>query len=189
MKRILVLDTETGGLDAGAHSLLSIGALVWEPPKIVGEIELFVREDEILYQEEAMTVNRLDIRWLQKHGLGPVEAVNKLEEFVAAYFLHSESGARVSIAGHNVAFDVAFLRRLYRLAGRNYEKVFSHRLLDTASIIQFLALAGKIPLGEASSDEAFRYFGIAIPNQQRHTALADARATVELLNALLQMVK
>jgi DNA polymerase-3 subunit epsilon len=93
------------------------------------------------------------------------------------------------LAGHNVAFDVAFLKRLYRLAGVSYPDFYSHRLLDTASLGLFFILSGHLPSGVAKSDELFAYFQIPFDRDRRHSALGDARATAQLINAFLKMAR
>lgn len=90
--------------------------------------------------------------------------------------------------GHNLFFDVSFLRRLYRQAGIAFDPVFSHRLTDTAAIIRFLVLAERLPLTGASSTEAFDFFHIPFNSDRRHTALEDARTTALLLNKLIEVV-
>ncbi|MDQ6987932.1 MAG: hypothetical protein Q9M25_09030, partial [Mariprofundaceae bacterium] len=67
--------------------------------------------------------------------------------------------------------------------------VFSHRVLDTAGILRFLALSGKISISGAGSTAAFEYFNIDIKSSERHTALADALATGQLLTKLVELIK
>ncbi len=189
MSRILLIDTETGGLDPEKHSILSLAAVVWTPQGIDAELELFVKEPEIFFEDEAIQINRIDVDWISINGLAPEFAVDSLESFVDANWPEEDRRHGILIGGHNVSFDVLFLKRLYRLARRDYKPTFSHRLIDTASVIQLLILAGRLPLERASSDQAFEYFGISVPEGQRHTALGDARATASLLNKLVEMVR
>jgi DNA polymerase-3 subunit epsilon len=186
MKRFAIIDTETGGLDPNKYSLLSVGVVVWDRRAIVDELEIAVAEAEIFTEPEAMAVNRCDLDWIRRNGQCPAAAVATLEEFLR---LHFDVGReQIRVAGHNVGFDLAFIKRIYRLADRQ-PGIFSHRVLDTASIIQFLSLAGRLPLQDASSDQAFEYFGIRFEDRFRHTALGDARATAALLTKLLDLVE
>ena len=63
MKRTtyLVIDTETGGFDPNKFSILSIGAVIWRPFEIVSTKEILIAEPEIQYEEEALSVNNIDI--------------------------------------------------------------------------------------------------------------------------------
>jgi DNA polymerase-3 subunit epsilon len=189
MSMILVLETETGGIDPDRHSLLSIGAVVWEDGRRGAEIEILVAEPELTVTARAMEINRIDLVAHARHAAAPAEALAMLTRFVADQFSQAfASGERVVLAGHNIGFDVGFLKRLFRMTGSDFEAVFSHRVLDTASILRFLSLAGLAPEGVAASNEAFRYFEISVPAADRHTALGDARATAELLTRLVDLV-
>ncbi len=185
-QRLLVIDTETGGLDADVHSVLSIGAVVWAPGIIGDTLEIFISEDTVSVQPDALRINKADLVWLRDHGVSPTVAVSVLETFVRSHFDLSDHKTRVGLAGHNLGFDIPFLKRLYRQTGFLYCDLFSHRTIDTAGILRFLTLAGLLPLSEAGSTEAFEYFQIAVPS--RHTALADAVATAQLLDKLVALL-
>jgi DNA polymerase-3 subunit epsilon len=187
--RLLFVDTETGGLDPFVCSLLSLGLVVWEDGVIRGKTEIFVAEPEIVADAESRDIHGIDIVWLKSHGLPPAAAVDQLETFVATYFDFSLVPVSVPIAGHNVGFDISFLRRLYRLAGRDYGQIFSHRTLDTAGILRFLSIAGVLQLEGAGSSAAFEHFGIAFGAYVRHSALGDAHATAVLFTKLVDLVR
>lgn len=181
--RILILDTETGGLDPDQHSILTLGATVWHKGKIFGEFHVEIAEPEIVAGEKALEINKIDIDRLRREGVSPHVAVSLLQSFIHEYY-YNGGDDKVILGGHNLStFDVDFVKRLFVLAGVDYEKVFSHRVMDTCGIIRFLVLAGVLPLKGAGSNEAFEYYGIKpkIP----HHALYDAIATAELLNCLL----
>jgi DNA polymerase III epsilon subunit-like protein len=182
--KLLVVDTETSGLDPDVHSILSIGAAVWSPGRVLASLELFICDDSMEVQPDALRINQIDLGWLREHGVPPAQAVATLEAFVRRNFDLPDPGARVTIVGHNLSFDVPFLKRLYQRAGASYAATFSHRIIDTASILGFLILAGLLPLSGASSEEALEYFGISVP--ARHTGLGDAVATAELLDKLIE---
>ncbi len=59
--RVLIIDTETGGLDPSEYSLLSLGAIVWDDGIPGNEIALAIAEDNIVTEPEAMTINRIDL--------------------------------------------------------------------------------------------------------------------------------
>lgn len=186
MTKLLVIDTETGGLDPERHSLLSIAAVVWDDCHAVGEIEILVAEPEVSVTAQAMEINRIDLVNHARHAVAPAHALQRLLEFATVHFAFELARRdQIVLAGHNVGFDIAFLRRLCRLAGADYPRIFSHRSLDTASVLRFLSLCGRLPESAAASSEAFAHFGIAIGEEARHTALGDARATAELLSRLV----
>lgn len=184
--RLVIIDSETSGLDPTVNSLLSIGVVVWEDGQIRDDIELFIAEEKIATDPESMRINKINLSLHKQHAISPNEAVRKLEIFLSKYF---DFKSRIPLAGHNVSFDVGFLRRLYRLAGFNYENRFSHRLLDTASVMRFLAIAGRLPIDNPGLDAGLKYFGINVAARDRHSALGDARATAKLLRELIKLVQ
>jgi len=190
MSKLLVIDTETGGLDPLRDSILSIGAVVWDDGRLGDSFEVYVLEPTLQIDNKAMEVNRISLPWLYQHGLTPVDAVNQFVDFIGRNFKrYQDTRDKIPIVGHNVNFDVGFLKRLFSLAGQDYDEVFSHRVLDTAGILRFLNLARKISIPGAGSTAAFDYFHIDINSSERHTALADARATGQLLTKLVALIK
>lgn len=180
--KFLIVDTETGGFAPEIHSILSLGAIVFSNGEILDSIQIFIAEDEIVAEKEALDVNGISLGNLHLSGLKPIEAVKKFEEFLAPHFNGSE---RIELVGQNIGFDVGFMRRLYRLAKRNFELRFSHRSIDTSSIMHFLMLRGELALSKPSLDEGLKYFEIQITPEERHSALGDAIATSKLFAALL----
>jgi len=179
----LVIDTETGGFDPNRHSILSIGAVIFRPFEIVSSKEILISEPEIFYDEDALAVNKIDIGHIKKDGLSPVIAIRELEEFVGTYVNRND---RIILTGHNIWFDISFIDRLYKLVGRNFREQFSYRLLDTASILTYLAETEIITINNSSLDNGISYFNID-PPQKRHSAIDDAVATARLLSHMLQI--
>ena len=145
-----------------------------------------MKEPEIIVEPVAMKVNKLDLAWLKENGLSVSEAVSALESFIFEFFSPSD---KITVAGHNVSFDLSFLKRMYSLAEFPFPEFFSHRVLDTSSIVGFLSLAGLLPLMDAGSSEIFRFFQICIGKDERHTALGDAQATAVLMTRLLKLTE
>jgi hypothetical protein len=83
---------------------------------------------------------------------------------------------------------MAFLAKLAALAGQEGFAGLSHRSVDTHTLLFLLCLMGDIPSSALTSDGAFDYFGIRVPDEIRHTALGDALATSKLLLNLLPLV-
>jgi DNA polymerase-3 subunit epsilon len=163
--------------------------VVWADGRVEGEIEIFVAEPDITVTARAMEINRIDLVEHARVAVVPAEVLARLLGFVADHFRSDlAAGEQVVLVGHNVGFDIGFLRRLCRLAGAPFPNFFSHRSLDTASVLRFLSLAGIVPPSAVASTEAFACLGVRVPENLRHTALGDARATAELLTRLVGLV-
>jgi DNA polymerase III epsilon subunit-like protein len=180
MARLFVIDTETGGVDPSEFSILTFAGAVWDDGKILETIEFSVLEPQIRTEPEAMRINRIDLNEHRRRAIAPQEAIRQIDALLDRHF----RDAPAPIAGHNVNFDVGFLKRLYRIAGGEYPTRFSRRHVDTASILAFLDLCGLISLAKPSLDNALRVFDIAHETQSRHTALGDVMVTCELINRM-----
>jgi DNA polymerase-3 subunit epsilon len=187
--RLLVLDTETGGLDPNEFSILSVGAVIWDDGALGQEIDLPIAEASIVTDPESLSINQINPK---KHLLTAIpvdQAIAHFTSYLKRNFPALAQGEKITLVGHNVAFDIGFLRRFFRLGNERFEDYFSHRAVDTATILKFLMLAGRVSLDSPNSTAAFDYFGVKISNRERHTALADARATAKLLSAMLTLIK
>ena len=189
MTKLLVVDTETGGVDPDRHSILSVAAVVWEDGALGAEIEILIAEPDLTVTARALEINRIDIVAHSRRAVPPAEAMAQLQAFVDEQFdSERNKGERAVLVGHNIGFDVGFLKRLCRMAHDDFGALFSHRVLDTASILRFLSLAGRLPESAAASTNAFAAFNISVKDSERHTALGDARATALLLTALVRSI-
>jgi hypothetical protein len=95
-------------------------------------------------------------------------------------------GPDLMLVGHNVGFDVSFLKQLAP-GGALGDCGISHRSIDTHSLLRVLAWQAKIPEQACTSSGAFAHFGIDVPSEHRHTALGDATAAKELFSKIIWM--
>lgn len=184
--KLCIIDTETGGLDPMLHSILSLGAVIWEDRRIIDEFEVFIKEYTITVTPEAINVNKMNITTLCVEGTAVHDAVDHFRAFTLKHFPKE----KVMLGGQNVNFDIGFLKRLwgFGIGAAMYDDVFSHRTIDTCSVLRFLMLSGRIDLENAGLTEACKYFGVTIPEGHRHTALGDAKATALLLSEMMDLV-
>lgn len=190
--KILVIDCETGGLNPSKHSLLTLAGVFLdvENGKISDSFDLLIREPSLSVELEAMQVNKLDLNHIISHGKTPTEAVAEIIESVR--YIEWP----ILLGGHNVGFDISFLKRLFDLAGKPvgyFGDIFSHRSIDTASIVQLLKLNGTLPVDTlANLDSLLKLVNISDENLKqnvRHTAIGDARLTALALGKLLSKIR
>ena len=181
LENVVILDTETGGLDPLTHSIMTIGLVSGDGK---AQLELTVAEPQIVTDPRALAVNRLDPEAVARDGLTPEQACDEIDAYLSR--VHPKS--RPMVCGHNVAFDLAFMRRLYTMVGRDVPSCFSHRTLDTHTLMWSLIATGRLPDHVRGSDAAFAHFDIEPPAHLRHTALGDAVATRDLLEGLLALM-
>lgn len=181
--KILFLDTETGGLNFEKHSLLTIGACVWENGDIIDEIELLISELNYCVNKSSMLINQIDLQELQKKGISEKQALQELEMFCEKHF----GEERIILGGHNISFDIDFLRVYYKKFKLNFEKRYSHKKIDTVTILYFLYLNGIIQEQYLSLDKFIKKYNIE--SNERHTALADAKISTKIFNQSLELIK
>lgn len=182
--RLLFVDTETGGMNPNKHSLLSFAMVVWQDMEILDSQELLINDGKNSVTEQALSINKIDIEEHMQSALSPSQAIEKILLFISKHFPPQR---KITLAGHNVHFDVNFLKVFFSQHNENFNTYFSHRIIDTSSILHYLFLAGHLKHKAISSDEAFELFKIKVKG--RHTALGDAVATAKLFNKLLYLTK
>jgi DNA polymerase III epsilon subunit-like protein len=185
--KMLLIDTETGGLDASSHSILSLAALVVDyAGRTIDEMYTLIDEGEnVITEDSALAINGLSMVTIQQRGVSPIRAVGLLYEMLNRHnMLHN-----VTVVAHSVKFDFPFLRRLFREAGINdtcFNDVFSHRTICTQAGAGLLMQAGVINPTSTSLANLCEYFKIPLNRTKGHNALEDARATAAVFECLLQ---
>jgi len=186
--KLLVIDTETGGFNPESHSILSLAALVYEDGKIVSEFYTLICEGHVIVSEDAaLKVNGLSLERLRANGVSPYDAWVTLTNMLT---MHWPASSKIILAGHNVAFDIGFLKRLYRLACHDYSLRFSHRSLCTQSGALLLEQAGLLELpGGSSLEGVAKALGVPLDREGGHNALKDARATAQVLARMVEGIR
>lgn len=184
-EKILFIDTETGGQIPGKHSLLSAALVVWDINNgIVDSIEFFLHSNDYVYTEEAIKINKFNIEEHKLKAIPAIEFIKSIDLFCAKHF---PEGYLIPLGGHNIQFDVNFLKVLYSSQNRSFNSRFSHRTLDTYSIGKYLFDCRLLDIDSLSSSKLFSNFKIDIKN--RHSAIDDAKATAMLYERMISLIK
>ncbi len=165
--RVVVVDVESSGLDVERDRLIAIGAVAVTG----GRIDLADSLDIVLRQDEVSDRDNILVHGIggqaQRTGVLPVEALLAFLEYL---------GPDPLVAFH-VAFDAAMIGRAMRQhIGLRFEPAWA----DLAYVAP--ALYPREARRLRGLDHWLEHFGIG--NYARHSALADALATAELLLAL-----
>lgn len=184
-ERFAFIDTETGGVLPEKHSLLSIGIVIWDLSEgIIAQKEFYIKSKRYIVTKEAKKINKFDRAWHDKVAEEPSIVIEKLLSFLFDYFPRDTF---IPLAGHNVQFDINFLKTFFKKQNRSYNQYFSHRVIDTYSVYKTLILSNLISENINSSHDAFSYFNIQVA--QRHNALSDCTATVKLYESMINLIK
>ncbi len=177
MRNIVVIDTETGGLDANVSPIFEFAAVHFEGAS--QGISFLINDWTGVVSQASMDIHGIEFGEIKEKGKTTQQACDIID------VLFGEPKPP-QLAGHNIAFDLAFISRLYRLNKRQPPKSLTYRTIDTHSLLWLHVQKGDIPESCVSLSSALSYFEIEIP-KERHRALADAIATRELLHKLLKL--
>lgn len=192
---LLVLDTETGGVDPNKYSLMEIACIVIKNEKVVYKYTSLVKSPtgEYSCNEFARSLHNIKDEYIEKYGKLPEVIINDLKNIRDVYF----NGNPMTIVAHNAAFDISFVKKMFADNGHgsssnltndslSYDNIFSRNAIDTATMALLLKLSGKIDFDRCSLDNILKYYNLHSKNQERHTALYDATQTAK---AFLLMFK
>jgi DNA polymerase-3 subunit epsilon len=165
--RLVVVDVESSGLNVRRDRLIAIGAVAVTK----GRIRLDDAFERVLQQGAVSERGNILIHGIgataQREGMAPADALLDFLDYL---------GASPLVAFH-AAFDEAMLRRAMRdVLGVAFRQPFA----DLAHVVP--ALCHRPGARHRSLDDWLGFFRIG--NYARHSALADAFATAELLLAL-----
>lgn len=183
----LFLDTETGGLDPVEHSLLTAHFALVEPDSldVVDELSLAVRPYDGIYRVSAgaLAINKIDIAAHWQNALPVEEAAARLREFLGADAEYHRLNAEPLVpVGHNVSFDISFVRQQLL---PDWGTLVSYRTIDLQSVTRFLVDAGLMPKVNGLAGAA-AFFGLDISGH--HDAAFDTRLTIEVFRKVRELV-
>lgn len=178
------LDTETGGLTTDC-SLLEIAAVVTDRGfNVVDEYHAYVKPESgkpYAVHPQALAINGIN---LIDHDAKAQSYNQVYSEFFAFLKKHrNEYKDRLTPAGHNVDFDRRFIIE-HLLITPEWDSIFNYRVADTASFAQYLILRGMLDVATPKLATLAQVFGLP---EQKHSALEDARLTVEVMKRLLHV--
>lgn len=164
----VVVDLETTGSTAES-SITEFGAVRVRGGVVEGEFQTLVRPSEPIPPLVAVLTGITN----QMVGGAP-----RLAEVLPSFLEFARGGVLVA---HNAGFDVGFLRRACEQLGYPWP---SPRVLDTVALARQILLRDEVPNCRLATLAA-HFSSATTPN---HRALSDARATVDVLHALLERV-
>lgn len=172
MNRILVFDTETGGLEPQKCGVCSVTLKVTGEDKI--KTIIIKPEEGLEYNPRALEVNGFTLAKLKEEGIEPLEAIAEINKFINDNFGY---GVKPMGVGHNVKFDVDFLDAFYaRYTNQRFSKKIHYHLMDTMIMAQMLHHAGIKTHSRFRLIDVYReLFGEDF--KDAHTSNADVLAT------------
>lgn len=178
-------DVETTGLEATDSQIISFAATLLDDEfKEIKSLYVYAMPENGCPEEAARINGYTEEKWKERGALTQQDLYNKVSAFV-------DNAWRVTCVGHNVSFDISFLKALYLRFGSKalYDKSFSWHSIDTlgSSIMFDIAKQGRKG-GNYSLSKLCSRFGISL-GKDAHDAKADIGATVELFRYLVSALR
>lgn len=194
MKRGLVIDLETGGLDPRTCGITDIAAAVfeysedWKVVNVVGKFQTFVKPvlPRLTYSDEALKVQGKSLQFLVDNGIPEQVALANLASFIQRNFTGIPA-KEIDFWGHNSSFDLQFLIEAYKGRHGLYTP-FNWYCLDTMALFRILRIAGYHSERQSKLDNVAKVYGFEIPAEDRHTALGDVMGTILALKAMMPII-
>lgn len=159
------LDIETTGFDPLTEEVLEVGLVFFEVRN--SKFEILSQWTQVFKPGKEVEPKILGLT-----GIKPAE-LERAPQFSEFKDVIQEKIKDAIIVGHNIVFDIKFLE------ARGIK--FSGKTIDTLDLVQWL-----LPTHHSYNlENLMHYFGIKHPDA--HRALADAKATLEVLKKLLEI--
>ncbi|HLE09856.1 MAG: hypothetical protein A2504_10935 [Bdellovibrionales bacterium RIFOXYD12_FULL_39_22] len=190
----LVVDTETGGLDCGRHSLLEIGAYLFNlsGEKISTYHAILSLDEARANYDKKSSLYALKLNHHGTEGRNGEEVGHKsnrqiADEFVA-WLLNVSREYKPILVGQNIKFDIGFIDNFLLEHGyEEWSSIFGNNQVDTVAMAYHLQLCQKIKTTKLSLANLASEFGIE--NKKAHTALADIDTTAQVFIKMLNLIK
>jgi DNA polymerase-3 subunit epsilon len=165
----VVVDLETTGGAADGAGITEIGAVKVRGGETVGEFHTLVDPGTGIPPFITVLTGITDAMVVSAPRI----------EVVLPSFLEFARGA--VLVAHNAGYDTGFLKAACATHGHPWP---GFQVVDTVTLARRVLIRDEVPNRKLAT--LARYFGT--PNEPRHRALADARATADVLHALLERV-
>jgi len=168
--RLIILDTETTGLDPKqGHRLIEVGALEMVNRRLTGKSFHEYVQPERDVPMEAQAVHGITEEFLQDKALFSA---------IADQFIEFVTGAELII--HNAPFDLGFLDSELAIAGKTIGKRYP-KISDICTITDSLKLARRKHPGQKNNLDALcRRYGIINTHRELHGALLDSEILADV---------
>lgn len=189
---VLALDLETTGLDFKTGSIIEIGAIHYNGHEVVSTFDLkFPAKTNSTVSLGALKVNKRPIDSVVTYN--DVANADGLKEFVKwlmTSVVPKVGDKAFQILGHNVAFDVTWLRyALEEIGITGWSEIFNHRVRDTAAIGEFLREAGVLEMDKMSLTNLAISLKVPVVKEALHGAFYDAKLSAMCYFAMKELMR
>ncbi len=188
MAKYIAFDTETTGVDSLKCNLLTVSFIVLDSElNKLDTLNISLKHENYYINPTALEVNKIDIIKHHNNSLDIIDARVKLITFLNKYKIQYNF---VPI-GHNILFDINFIKSSGLLTNEIYNKYISCNFIDTLTIAQFLKFSGKLPEKQSVSlINLCKYTEIKDDKntELEHSAEYDTNMTIKLLKKFKSII-
>jgi DNA polymerase III alpha subunit (gram-positive type) len=188
----IVFDTETTGVTDNSNLLTAHFEILDNNLQSVCELGIQLKNSSYHIYPEALIVNNIDILKHNKESSSLTDCRQQLCSFLETARANSGCRTRFIPVGHNINFDIKFIKSSGLLTDEEYSNQISCNSIDTLVVAQFMKACGLIPRNQnlkLASLVTYLERGIdPIPKSGFHDARYDVQATIKLLKIFKDLV-
>lgn len=187
MKRYIAFDCETTGLNINNNNLLTVCFIILDVNlEYIDKLNISLKQKSGYYiSPDALEINKIDIVRHHKTAVDLENARTILLHFLSK----NRSTYNLIPIGHNINFDINFIKSSGLLTESEYSNFISCNPIDTKTIAQFLKSCGKIHEKQSLSlINLCKYFNLTQCINLQHSSEYDTEMTIQLLKTMKSLV-
>lgn len=187
--KALYFDVETTGLDATTAGLTQIAAILVingeEIDSFNFDINPYTYPTKVDISEDALKVTNKTVGMLKKYP-DQHEQFNNFLKFLDTHVNKYDKNDKLTPVGYNVQFDMKFLQAWFKANNSNYfGSYFHYKDVDVFALAKLFQFVGAVDLPNHKLGTMCEYYKVDL-GENAHDALADIRATRELLRVMVE---
>lgn len=191
MIKYLVIDTETGGLDAERNPIIQVAAQIYHDDVLISGFNEKMRPEEWHYCDPvALEVNRTTVEELKTYQ-SQKEGYDKFIKWLDAHINKYDSSDKFYQVGYNIHhFDAQFLRKWFLVQNNQYYgSYFYNPPIDAMLVAMFACVGQRQNLDNFKLVTVCKSLGIKVEDEKLHDAMYDVQITAELFFLLKKELK
>lgn len=189
--KLVVLDTETTGLNPNKHQLVQLAGFIVIDNQIKDTFNFKVSLQEGKeIEDEALKVNKLTREIINSYE-SPAEVLPRIKGFFYRYVNRNDKYDHLYMVGYNVKFDEAFIKQFFidLNAINSYNNIFDRRVIDVMSLCMAYCNLKGINKKSYNQRVMAKLFKVELDESLAHEALYDCYLCYNLLMKLYQKWK
>ena len=191
MQNLIVLDVETGGRDCNNNPITQFAAEVVNPVnfRTLSKYTSFVKPyNNLKIEQDALKYTQVTLKQINEQGIDLSLLLKNIVDLVRSANKSGRASNRPIIVGHNVTFDIGFLKYAFALKNKIFFEYFDESFFDTLKIMRLREM-------HKPEYEQYRYTlgacceRAGVEHKDAHGAPADVEVTKYLFQYLVKNLR